>query len=198
MPTLRRRRFAASAALAGVLLLAGCAAPPQRPNFPTPRFDDRAAIPLDVAELRVEQSYELPMEPPNVEHLMPVSPGAAARQWARDRLRSAGDTGTATFAIVDASVREVPLETKGGVSGWFTTEPSERYEARLEVRLTVDRPDASGKLRVKAERATSVQEGASLNERELVWYEMVNKLLDDFDSQIEASLNQSFGQFVRK
>jgi len=192
------RGLSGVAAVLFVAGLAACATPPDRPEFPMPRFDDRAPIALDVAKLRIEQRYEPTLEPPFVEHLMPVSPGAAARQWAEDRLRAGGSEGRATFAIVDASVKEVPLETTEGIQGWFTTEPAERYEARLEVRLEAARGGETGSLRVKAERATAVQEGASLNERETVWYELVTKLMDDFDAQMDESLSVSFEPFVRR
>lgn len=202
MPSLLRFTFSRGlSALLAVLLAAGlaaCAAPPDRPEFPMPRFDDRPPIALDVARLRIEQRYEPTLEPPFVEHLMPVSPGAAARQWAEDRLRAGGGEGRATFVITDASVKEIPLETTEGIQGWFTTEPAERYEARLEVRLEATRGNETGNLRVKAERATAVQEGASLNERETVWYELVTKLMEDFDAQMEESLSGSFEPFVRR
>ncbi len=96
-------------------------------------FAQVAPIKLDVREIEVERAYQPPHAAPNVEHLFAVPPAAAATLWAVDRLVAVGPLGRARFIVREASVVEIPLEQSGGLTGAFTTEQSERYDARLVV-----------------------------------------------------------------
>lgn len=190
------RAIALALAIAGTGLLAACTSAPPRQQFAGLTYEHLEPIRLAVGDIAIEQTYEPPMEPPFVEHTLPVSPAKAARTWAMDRLRAAGNEGRATFTIVDASVREVELETSSGLSGLFTSEPSQRYEAKLEIHMTLRRPDATGELKVNAERATSVQEDASVNEREKAWYGLVERLMQDVNARLEKTLSREWEPFV--
>lgn len=194
--TRTRRGLAGFAGAFVLMLVAGCSTAPDSPAFPVPRFTDTPPIALDVAEIEIEQSYRPPMTKPNVEHRVPVSPASAARQWARDRFKAVGERGTATLEIVEAGITEKELETKSGVSGALTTEPATRYEARLEMMLNVDRPTDSGSLRVRGGRSTSVLEGASLNERDQAWYDLVKNLMTAMDQQMARTLSDNLGRYV--
>ena len=182
------------AAAAG--LAAACSTPPDSPDFPVPRYTQAPPIKLDVAEIRVEQSYEPPLEKPNVEHIVPLRPADAARQWVKDRLQGVGRRGTATVDIVTASVTEESLETEGGVGGFLTTEPETRYTAKMELAVDVERPADSGSARVRGARGTGVLEGSSINAREMVVYDLVKNLMTDIDGQMADTLNGALGRFV--
>ena len=192
-----RLPFAQAGMLAAALgMAAACTTAPKSPEFPMPRFTEQPPIKLDVAEVRVRQSYEPPLEKPNVEHLAPLRPADAVRQWVNDRLEAVGERGTATMDIVQASVTEKGLETQGGISGFLTTEPETRYTAKMEVAVEVERPDRSGAARVRGTRGSGVLEGSSINARETVVYELVKNLMTDMDGQMEETLNGSLGRFV--
>jgi hypothetical protein len=191
-----RARLLGSLAIAAGVALAGCATAPESPDFDVPRYDDRPPIRLDVAEIRVVESYSPPLEKPNVEHLVPVSPATAARRWAKDRLRAVGDAGTATLDIVDGAVIETGVETEGGLTGFLTTEPEARYTARLELAMRVERPRDSGQVRVRGTRSTGVLEGASINERERTLHLLVTNLMDDLDGQMSTTLAETFDQYI--
>ena len=189
------RRTAALAVMAS-LLAAACSTPPESPDFPVPRYTEQPPIKLDVAEVRVKQSYEPPLKAPNVEHLVPLRPADAARQWAKDRLEAVGETGTATLDIVDASVTREGVETEGGIGGWLTTEPDARYTASMELAMRIERPADSGSARVRGVRGTGVLEGSSIHEREKVVYRLVKKLMNDLDEQMATTLTDSLGRYV--
>lgn len=191
------RLTAAVAGLVVAALLGACETAPPQQDFAKLTYTHLEPIHLDVADINIEQAYDPPMEPPFIEHTMPVSPAEAARSWAMDRLRAVGDTGTATFTIVDAPVREIELDTEGGLTGLFTTEPAQRYEATLHVRMTIERPDGRGHLTVKGERATAVLESASVNERERTWYRLVERLMQDINARLENSLARDWDDYVR-
>jgi hypothetical protein len=190
-----RRVFHIVALLA---LVAACSSPPPRPSFPDIRFTDKLPIALDVARIEVQTTYQPPFKAPNVDHLFPVPPVHALETWARDRLRPAGRTGRALFTIRNASVIETELKTPGGISGAFTTAPSERYDLTLEASLQII--DNSG-LQVrtasaKATRSQSVLQDITPNDRDKVWYDMTVAAMADFDQQMISEIRGNFGDFI--
>ena len=177
-------------------LLAACTTPPERPQFADITFEHRPDIEMDVGDIVVEQEYRAPVEAPNVDHLFPIRPGRALMNWGQDRLVAMGDDGVASYTVTDASAVVEDLGTDQSLSDYFTTEQAERYTLKMAVRLSVEHPDGTGSIRVTGQRATTVQEGASLNERERVWYEMTEKLMADMDAELETTLREELGRYV--
>jgi hypothetical protein len=190
-----RRVFHIAALLA---LVAACSSPPPRPSFPDIRFTDKLPIALDVARIEVQTTYQPPFKAPNVDHLFPVPPVHALETWARDRLRPAGRTGRALFTIRNASVIETELKTPGGITGAFTTAPSERYDLTLEASLQII-DDSGLQVRTAAAKATrsqSVLQDITPNDRDKVWYDMTVAAMADFDQQMISEIRGNFGNFI--
>lgn len=181
-----------------LLVLAACSTPPPQNAFPDITFTHETPIRLDVGEITVEQAYKAPLTPPNVEHLFPVQLGQAAMRWARDRLVAAGSSRRARYIVREASVVETSLEQSGGLTGMFTTEQSERYDARVVVEMQIVAGDGriEGSLTAKAERSRSVPEDISLNERERLWFQMTEDLMKELDAQLEQTIKTTFFPFV--
>ena len=188
-------RAAAMLALA-LPLLAACTTPPDAPKFADITFEHRPDIEMDVGDIVVEQDYQAPMAAPNVDHLYPVPPARALMNWGQDRLVAMGDDGVATYTVTDASAVVEDLGTDQSLSDYFTTEQAERYTLKMAVRLSVEHPDGTGSIRVTGQRATTVQEGASVFDRERVWYEMTEKLMADMDEELETTLRQELSRYV--
>ncbi|QJE74677.1 hypothetical protein HHL28_17865 [Aerophototrophica crusticola] len=159
----------------------------QAPGF---GFADKGPIRLDVATIEVVEEYRPPLKDPNVEHLIPVTPTAAVKLWAQDRLKAVGSQGTARLVIRDASVVEQPLERTEGVRGWFTKDQTERYSGKISVELVVQQPAKgfNGAATAAASRSTTVREDVSLAEREKVMLELVRQLATDLDGQLDATI----------
>lgn len=180
--------------LAAVLLalpvLAGCATPPAQQNFPELTYRHLAPINLAVSSFEVEDRYIPPLKAPNVEHRSPVPPYAAARQWGQDRIKARGGDGVARLVILDASIREVPLPTKGGLTGAFTTEQAARYDGQISVRLEILGPRGEQRAFVtaNAQRSQTVPEGTSLAERERVWFTMTEEMMKDLNAELEQNI----------
>lgn len=178
--------------------LGACAKVP--PPAPTEiSFSHLGAIRFDVSQVEIADEYEPPLKAPNVEHEFPVSPAAAARRWVEDRIRAVGDSGKARAIIREASVVEVPLEVKGGLSGMFTKDQSERYDAKLvmEIELRSETGFTDGFVTATATRSQTVPEGITLNEREHVFYAITEKMMADLNSQLEKQINLHLERFVR-
>lgn len=183
-------------ALVGLLALAACETAPPDPQFARLTYAHKPKIQLDVADIVIRQDYQPPMARPNVDHLFPVRPSEAAMQWAEDRLVAAGDSGSATYVVTDASAVVENLETDQSLRDYFTTEQSERYRANVAVKLMVEKPSRSGEITVTAERGTTVPEDSSVNDRRRTWHRMTEQLMDDLNRELESTLRDRLGNWV--
>ena len=186
----------------GVLLLAAvaaCSTPPKREQFAELTYAHLAPFRLDVAVVDVIDETRPTTAAPHVAHLFPVAPATAAARWAKDRLVAVGASGSALYTVVEASAVEAPLERTTGLKGMFTIDQSERYDAAIEVRLSVQKPagQPSAAITVRAERSQTVPEDATLNERERVWFDLTEKLMTDLDARLEAEIRRTLAAFLR-
>lgn len=185
--------------IAVVFLLAGCATEVQKSGFPQISFAHLQPISLNVARIEMENRYFSPATRPNVEHEFPVSPAALASNWGRDRLRAVGASGVARVIVRRASVVEVPLKRTTGVTGAFTRDQSERYEAVID--MMVELRDATGNVRVTVEstakRSRSVSENISLNDREKIWFEMTESMMADLNTALENQVRIHMKEWIR-
>jgi len=193
------RSPALASILAVVFLLTGCATEVQKPGFSQISVAHLQPISLNVARIEVENRYVSPATRPNVEHEFPVSPAAVASNWGRDRLRAVGQSGVARVVVRRASVVEVPLKRTTGVTGAFTRDQSERYDAIID--MMVELRDADGNVRVTAEstakRSRSVSENVSLIEREKIWFEMTETMMSDLNTALENQVRIHMKEWIR-
>jgi hypothetical protein len=182
-------------------LLAACSGAPPPTKFPQLTYAQHGVFTLDVSEVEINDAYQPTLRSPSVDHLMPVSPAAAARQWARDRLRASGSSGRrAVFTIDEGAVTEKTLRRQSGLRGVLTVEQSERYDAVVAVRLEIF--DPAGRqvavAKANARRSRSVPEDITLNAREKVWFSITERLIDDLNAELERAIPQFLGQYLRR
>lgn len=195
-------RSVAQAVCLAVLLLAplvGCETPATRPSFPDIRFTDEPLLRLDVAAVDIQDDFHPSFRTPNVEHLFPVSPEHAMENWARDRLQATGTTRRARVRIIDASVKETELPRTKGLTGAFTTDQAERYDATAEmsVDLVNDRGYVDRTISAKAARSQSVAEGITPNQRDETWYAMTKELMAELDRELERQMRANFTFYIQ-
>ena len=154
-------------------------------------------IRLDVGEVRIEQTYVEPGRDPNVDHVFPVKPKDAAVRWGQDRLEAEGDLLVLRYIVREASVTETALETKSGVTGLLTTDQAERYDARIVIDMQIlDGRQVQATASAEARRSITVPEGISLKEREQVWYELTENVMNDLNKQLEETIRSAFFPYV--
>src|SRR5262249_46611650 len=142
--------------LPGVALLGACDTPPMRQSYATLTFQDRPQIRLDVAKIELVQAYKAPGVAPHVDHLFPQKPVEVATAWGRDVLRAVGQSGQATYAVVDASATDTQLPRSSGLTQMFTTEQSDRYDLHIAVKLELENPQSFGAVTAEANRSQTV------------------------------------------
>lgn len=175
-----------------LLTLKGCAPQIHKPIFPQISFAHLPTIGLQVSRIEVENLYITPTTRSHIEYKLPISLGATASNWGRDRLKALGHSGVVRLVVRRASLIEVPLKHSGGLKSVFTRDQSERYDAVIDI--LVELRDAAGKVRVTAEsvatRSRSVSENISLVEREKLWFEMVNEMMVDLNKSLEQQIRK--------
>jgi hypothetical protein len=186
-------------AFAAALFLAGCQSPPPEPTFPQIGFAHEQTLRLDAGSIEVVEAYRPTIEPPYVDHLFPQPPGKVAARWARERMLAMGGPRRAVVTIRDASVQEVPLARTGGVKGAFTTDQTERYDARVAADIAIFEPDGrrSAYALAEATRSTTVPEDATLAEREQIWFQLTEQLMRDFDDEMERQVRGNLSGYIR-
>ena len=181
-----------------MLALAACESQPVVQKLPELSFADKRPFQLNVGQLEIVPEYQPTGRKPNVEHLMPLSPENATVRWAQDRLRPMGKSGFARVLIKEAKVVEVPLSTDKGFTGMFKDQQSERYEGSLDVAIQIldERHFPIADVVARANRTHTVAEGATLNERDKVLYELSEGLIRDIDTQMESLVRSYLSRWV--
>ena len=180
-------------------LLTACESPLKEVKYPDLRFTHLPVIQLDVARIEIVEQYRSPLQAPYVEHELPLAPARAMRNWARDRLRAAGQSGVAKFIIVDASVKAEALRKKKGLKAAFTLDQAARYDARLEAKLEVEVAAGLGKgfATATATRDRTMPEKVSINERDDILYGFVEAAANDFNRVMAANIERHLAPFIR-
>jgi hypothetical protein len=191
-----RPAFLALAVIAPVLL-AGCAAEVPVQKLPDLTFAHLPPLQLAVQRVQTESHFASTLRAPNVEHTFPVPPVRALERWAGERLKATGRGAPARFTILDASVTETKLPRDTSWRGTFTKQQSERYDARVEAAIDIQDGFRRGSANAIVTRWTTIAEDASLNERERIKFDLVEKLMKDFDAEIEKNVRQHLANWVR-
>jgi hypothetical protein len=197
---IRSFKHAAFLGLVLVAFLGGCDTPATRPVFPDIRFTNLPRLQLEVASVEIKDEFQPTFREPNVEHLFPVTPEHAVENWAKDRLQAVGTSLRARVRIIDASVKEVELPRTQGITGAFTTDQAQRYDANVEVAVEIidDRGFALRSVSAKAARSQSVKEGITPNDREQAWYDLTKALMNDLNQELEKQMLANFGTYLQR
>lgn len=184
--------------LAGALALTACESKPVVQKLPELSFADKRPFQLNVGQLEIVPEYVPTGRKPNIEHLMALSPEGATVRWAQDRLRPMGRSGFARVLIKDAKVVEVPLKVDTGFTGMFKDQQAERYDGSLDVAIQIldERHFPVADVIARATRSQTVAEGATLNERDRVLYELSEGLIRDIDNQMESLVRTYLSRWV--
>ncbi len=185
-----------------VLMLTACQ---QAPAGFTPApfaFEDQrlAPQPIRVATIRMREDYTSPGRSPYVEQDFPVSPARAVTRWVDTRLKATGQRGILEITIDDASVKEVKLPQTKGLKGLITDDQEARYDAVIAVTMrlydgSTAISQASGNVEVR--RSRSINERASVAEREAIYHQMVSDMMRDFERETQVRLQQYFSAYIR-
>lgn len=178
-----------------MLLLASCEHPaPRQHDLSFTRYQP---IYFDVANITVEDEYESPMKPPNVEHLIPISPSDAIHTWVKDRLRTVGTSKSLEVIIKDASIISTPIKQPDGFLP--SLHNSNRYDAKLNVEMRIYGSNDAMSLAsidVTATQSIIIDESVSLDERRALFNKMIFSLMESANAELEKNIYQYFHNYI--
>ena len=176
--------------------LAGCDTPNLENSLPELTFKHQSIIQLDVERIQIINEFKMPFRSPNVEHLVPISPGASAERWASDILRPIGQSGIAQFVITNGSVIREDLKIQKGIKGIFSIDQSKRFKATVNVRLEIFKDQGKSIARASASRSQTLREDASPNLQSRLWYNLVERLMKSFDREMRHQINTHLKPYI--
>jgi len=183
-----------------LLVLSGCdyfnPPPPPAPKLDI-SFTKYQPIYLDVATIDIVEEYKSPMQEPNVEHLVPISPADAVHLWVKDRLRATGFDNRLQVIIKDASIVSSPLPVPQGVKGMLAN-PVRQYDAKLavEMRIYSDKPMSDANIDVSATQSATLPEKADTLQRKIFFNKLVRDLMESANSEIERQMFRYFNGHI--
>lgn len=198
---LKRMRplFGSLVALLLVLGLAcACSTTVNRPTVQKQDFAGQPPLVLSVARIEVVENYQSPLTEPNVEHSFPTTPAAAFKKWLGERIKADGQNDTLRVTIEDARAVRVPLPRTEGLEGAFTTDQVERIDATIAVLIEVVNKGGvtASFITAKAQRSRTLPEGLSLNERDKIYQEITESLVNDLNATIEQNIRRTLAKYL--
>ena len=186
-------------AVLGILGLAGCEASAPTPKLPEMTFRHLPAISLDVLNIKIVSKTNHGIEAPHIGHQFPTPPEKAMTRWAEDRLQSGGSSGTAIFTILEADATGKSLKIDTGVTGVFRKQLSDRYTVMVEARLDIfdSRGRSQAFATANATHTTTAREDISLHDRRQLWFELLEKLMAEFDKTMETQIRINLGAYLK-
>jgi hypothetical protein len=187
--------------IALAVLLAGCEQAPTPFTAQPFAFELNTAAPLgiNVSRITINDAYRPPLKRPFVEQEFPVAPATAVHKWVDRRLKATGQSGVLEITITDASVQEVKLPKTKGFKGLITDDQDARYDAKLAVSFKLYSgkggiSDASGDVTIS--RSRSINERATVYQREAIYHQMTMEMMNDFERETNARLKQYFSNYL--
>lgn len=186
----------------GVLVLTvaliGCSTTVSRPVIPTLSYSHLPPLEMSVARVELVEDYRSPLQEPNVEHTFPTPPALAFKRWVNDRIRPVGQNDTLRITVEDASARRQPLPRTEGIEALFTTDQIERIDATVDVLLEIidNGGNVTSSVTAKAQRTRTIPEGLTLNERDQIYQEITEALINDLNATLEQNIRQYMARYM--
>lgn len=184
-------------AIAAIALLASaCQEAPQSDALPGIRFS-QPPFRVNVAEVRVEN--QTPARPNDISNQMPTAPATAVQQWVQDRIVAQGRSGVMVVTINEASVLETKLPKTEGIKGFFTDDQDAKYDGAVVVTFRVysgASAMADAEASVNVTRGRTLNEKATLADRERFYHDLVNDMMQRFNAEADSRMRQYLMNFI--
>ena len=173
-------------------------APMSEPNFVL-GFENYEPYLVDVATLEIVDQYKSPFSDPYVEHLSPVTPAQAVREWVSARFRPVGEVGRLRVTVANASIIGKSLDTNKNFTALFISEQGAELTGALSVTVEVLNTQDISVAHVAAYSSArkTLGENASLVDRDYAMFSVTKSLLEAFDVEVSRQIDQYLQLFLR-
>jgi hypothetical protein len=183
-----------------LLAVAACQNAPQSYTLSPVTFAREQVIRVNVAKINVIDETSATKTSANIEQKMSMPPADALRIWAKERLQAVGQSGSLEITLSDASIKEVSLPVREGFQGFISDEQNMRYDGSLKATLRLyDGQNAMSRAEgdVSIMRSHTINEKATIADREKLWHDMATDMALSFDKEAELRLRQYFSPYLR-
>lgn len=192
MPTRRQALLALSLL---PLAASGCTTTVVQAITP-PDYRNLPELHLNVAKIATESLYDSRTDLPNVEGLSSYPLKKMVMMWLDDTVSADGSSGWINVQIIDASIREEKLEKKPGLSGLFSIDQTEIYHSHIQLLFQINFPDYRSEISVESSAAQSVDENATLRDREQVWVRLGEKMIAEIDQSLRTKIRRDLPRLL--
>ena len=166
---LRHRRYFSGLIIAGLLVLTGCVATP--PVSPPQKYDPAEFAPLrvDARKLEIIENWQMPMEPPFIEHTLMPDLSSMVVDWAKYVLVPVGGSGEVVLDIAQASVQLTDLPQGTGLLDVFSNQQESKIRVDIIAKLMWIQPvgGKQGIVDVNAATTRTLSESSTPNDRQV-------------------------------
>ena len=116
--------------------------------------------------------------------------------WLDDTAVADGSSGWINVQIIDASIREEKLAAKPGLSGLFSIDQTEIYHGHIQLLFQISFPDYTSEISVESSAAQSVDENATLRDREQTWVHLGEKMIAEIDQSLRTKIRRDLPRLL--
>ncbi|MGB2490635.1 MAG: hypothetical protein ACPIC4_06850 [Candidatus Puniceispirillaceae bacterium] len=150
-----------------------------------PKTDSQSysALRLDARKLNIYENWQMPMEPPYIEHTLSPNPSSLIVDWASQVLLPVAGSGEVVLDIQQASVKVVELTKGSKLLDVFRDQQAYKVEVEIEADLMWIQPVGSKNALVELSAAATetIEESATPNMHEMAIRQTVVKAIDALD-----------------
>jgi hypothetical protein len=151
-------------------------------------------IRLKVGSVNVVKHYIPTEQPPFIDHWMTPTPMTIVSQWLQDRFLTTGKGGRATITVEDASLMESIIPAPQTPFSKTQLKYTGHLAIRLDVWDSEGRP--RGAVQGTASAARTVPESLNLLEKEKIWLDLVEEMINQLDRSMTPKITQFLGEFT--
>ena len=180
---------------AGLLLLSSCTATSQKTVLPIYETMDFQSLRLDARKMEIIENWNMPMEPPYIEHTLSPNLSSMLVDWASRVLIPVGGSGEVVLDISQASVKITSLPRSEKLIDLFKDNQEVMVRADIKAKLIWIQP-VSGKqaiIDLSATASSSMKETSTPNEREIAIREVMIEAVNLINEQAEVEIRASEG-----
>ena len=180
---------------AGLLLLSSCTATSQKTVLPIYETMDFQSLRLDARKMEIIENWNMPMEPPYIEHTLSPNLSSMLVDWASRVLIPVSGSGEVVLDISQASVKITSLPRSEKLIDLFKDNQEVMVRADIKAKLIWIQP-VGGKqaiIDLSATASSSMKETATPNEREIAIKEVMIEAVNLINQQAEVEVRASEG-----